>query len=416
MSKRIIMLVAIIAVCSVMHDAGAVISKKDSVVVFRPSDATWYGSRTQAGAGYLNPFISTQWGFGLAGVGGGQDANQVPLLGDVNGDGIDDIVVLQNNGVGNYNWLAGHSTVSNGLGSLHANYPTLDSSILPFGNVAGNRGRFLADINGDGYMDAVTCNPDAYWHVVFSGATGLGGGAYQAGPGFYLSVDDKYLVGDFNGDGKDDICVVTPGWGGYNQWVIYKSKGNGSGFGTWVPDVVYGNFPASQAGDKFLAGDINGDGRDDAIVVRNWDGINLMWLVKYAAADGSVFGTAADTFAFFGLVGTSDTPFVADINGDGKKDIGVIRYDGTTGAATRYVSFTNLNGTLQDAGGYFAPNNDYQTFGKSGDISLIGKLGSRCVIGDYSGDCIVDFADFAIFAKNWLIDCTVTPGDPACSY
>ena len=31
-----------------------------------------------------------------------------------------------------------------------------------------------------------------------------------------------------------------------------------------------------------------------------------------------------------------------------------------------------------------------------------------------SKDGIVDFRDFAALAENWLIDCALTPGNPAC--
>jgi hypothetical protein len=34
--------------------------------------------------------------------------------------------------------------------------------------------------------------------------------------------------------------------------------------------------------------------------------------------------------------------------------------------------------------------------------------------GDMNDDCKFDFHDFALMAMNWLIDCDVTPGDPAC--
>lgn len=404
MKKKVVLLGFIL-----LANVAAFATVPDALVVFRPSNGTWYGSHTQPSPVFLNGRETTTigWGFALGAP------TQVPLLGDVNGDGIDDIAFAQDNGVGAYNWVAGHSTVSGGVGSFSS---AATSSAIGFGLFAGNRGCFLADINGDGYKDAVTINPDAYWHVIFSGAAGLGGGSYQAGPGFYLSVDDKYLVGDFNGDGKDDICVVTPNWGGYHQWVIYKSSS--SGFGT---SFIYGGFPASQAGDRFLVGDINGDLRDDAIVVREWYG-TLQWLVKYAATDGSVFG-AADTYTIFGLTG--DKPFVADIDGDGKKDIGVIRTSNISGAMFRYVSFTNTDGTLNyHAPAWIADTHDTQSFGTGGDVALVGKLGTapavsatNCVYalsGDYNDDCVVDLKDFALVAKRWAIDCVATPSNPEC--
>ena len=34
--------------------------------------------------------------------------------------------------------------------------------------------------------------------------------------------------------------------------------------------------------------------------------------------------------------------------------------------------------------------------------------------GDLNDDCKVDFADFAVMAANWLVDCGAVPTDPAC--
>jgi len=33
---------------------------------------------------------------------------------------------------------------------------------------------------------------------------------------------------------------------------------------------------------------------------------------------------------------------------------------------------------------------------------------------DLNDDCKVDFADFALMAENWLVDCRLDPTNPAC--
>ena len=38
------------------------------------------------------------------------------------------------------------------------------------------------------------------------------------------------------------------------------------------------------------------------------------------------------------------------------------------------------------------------------------------IAGDLTDDCKVNFADFAILAENWLLDCELTPNDPACTH
>lgn len=36
------------------------------------------------------------------------------------------------------------------------------------------------------------------------------------------------------------------------------------------------------------------------------------------------------------------------------------------------------------------------------------------LLGDLNKDCQIDFVDVALMAKNWLVDCNATPGNPAC--
>jgi hypothetical protein len=38
------------------------------------------------------------------------------------------------------------------------------------------------------------------------------------------------------------------------------------------------------------------------------------------------------------------------------------------------------------------------------------------IAGDLNDDCKVNFADFAILAENWLVDCELTPNDTACTH
>lgn len=437
MKKRIIMLMAISALLGAAYNAAAA----DSLVVFRPTTVTWLGSHTQPDPVYLNGVTTTSIGWGFSWV----EPNQVPLIGDVNGDGIDDIAFVQRYcGVGFcgvYHWVAGHSTASGGVGSFSSAATSTITGNTAWGANSGfgavGSKCFLADINGDGYADAINVGSDYGWLAMLSTSAGLtNNGTYQ-GPatinryaGYVVPRPNGGIqVGDFDGNGEADICFVCY-WDGTNaRWLIKKTSGGVIGAGAQV-DGFFG-----LNNDTFLVGDINGDGRDDGIVVRNWDGTNLWWSVQYAASDGTINGTVdpihteygyiGNTSAFFGRVG--DIPFVADINGDGRKDICVSRLDNINWEMYRYASFTKSDGTLRNAPYGFADTNDVQSFGSNGDVPLVGKLGTapavsaeNCVYyldGDFNSDCKVNFGDFAVFAKNWLIDCVnANPGNPPCDY
>ncbi len=135
------------------------------------------------------------------------------------------------------------------------------------------------------------------------------------------------LVGDFNHDGKTDVISFAqheqhnPDGSLIGDAPVRVALSTGSSFGT--PTVWATSF--SHAGEIPMVGDFNGDGYDDiATFVQkpqfNPDGSLLghapVWV---ALSDGTKFGTPTLWHTFFSLRG--ELPLVADINMDGKADI-----------------------------------------------------------------------------------------------
>ena len=59
--------------------------------------------------------------------------------------------------------------------------------------------------------------------------------------------------------------------------------------------------------------------------------------------------------------------------------------------------------------------NDFVAIAASWDYSLAIRRSCKYELaGDLNDDCKVDFADFAMMAANWLIDCNLNPENPAC--
>lgn len=183
----------------------------DDIVVFRPGSAQWFLSHNPGPPSFYSSTpppapVTSQTNSGLVGIG------DAPLVDDVTGDGLDDIVIVRP--AGNYSWFAGHTADANndGAGELVGG---LGNSFLPgFGTVAGSSGNFLADINGDGADDAITINAGFNWFAVPSGPGGLSTGGPLQGPVQWglVQTGDQPIVGDFNGDGNDDIGVVRNGF------------------------------------------------------------------------------------------------------------------------------------------------------------------------------------------------------------
>ena len=123
-----------------------------------------------------------------------------------------------------------------------------------------------------------------------------------------LSSDDPILAGDLNGDGKDDLLQVHP-FATPSTVDVYLSNGDGT-FGTPT------NLPLSAFSlNGGVLTDVNGDGKLDLLMVDS----ETHAVVSYALGNGD--GTFQVPLILASLGGPSPSDlFFADFNGDGKMD------------------------------------------------------------------------------------------------
>jgi hypothetical protein len=215
----------------------------------------------------------------------------------------------------------------------------------------GPRSVAVGDFNGDGKQDLAVANSGSNNVSIL---LGNGNGAFQAAVNYGTgSTPRSVAVGDFDGDGKQDLAVANSG---SNTVSILLGNGNG----TFKAAVGYaaGSGPASVA-----VGDFDGDGKQD-LAVANANSGNVSIL------GGNGNGTFKPPVNI--VVGSGPRSLVVgDFNGDGRQDLAVAN----SGSNNVSILRGNGDGTFQTT-----LNN------------AVGTGPESVAVGDFNGDGKQDLA------------------------
>jgi hypothetical protein len=266
--------------------------------------------------------------------------------GDVNGDGLADLIVGAIDSDANGQVNAGRSYVvfgKTGTAAVNLSAVSADSGGLVInGALAGDQSGYsvsgAGDVNGDGLADLIVSSVNSKngratelfmagsSYVVFgktSGAVNLSAVGQATGTGGFvisgLCGDDRsgYSVsnaGDMNGDGLSDLLVGVPysdPSGAANAGRSYVVFGKTStaevslnpSMAASVGFVINGAGASDQAGYSVsAAGDVNGDGLADLLMSANWADPGGLTdagrsYVIFGSAAGGFMSTAADQVA-----------------------------------------------------------------------------------------------------------------------
>ncbi|MCE9530188.1 MAG: VCBS repeat-containing protein [Planctomycetes bacterium] len=333
-----------------------------------------------------------------------QSSNSLAIA-DVNGDGNPDVLAPVNFYMGLF------GNIDPEYNSINVLLGIGDGTLLglpTFPQVAGADIITVADLNGDGNQDIIAVD---YLASTFTLLFNNGAGLFRTGDVFHAgSFPAQVIVTDVNHDGRVDLIVLNEG----DQSVgVMLGKGDG----TFRPEKTVAslsNVPRTptQARDvrdyrvKLAAGDVDGDGYADIVVVNDFDA-TLGFL--RGNGDGTYAPIVSMPFAnpYPGwLSGAS----LADVDGSGNLSIVlngsfalIGNGDGTFHAAQTYsgippattdTAFVDINGDglldvfYPDGGGNVAIN-----YGGSYDppsLIFIGFNAKSLAIADISGDGKLD--------------------------
>jgi RHS repeat-associated protein len=235
----------------------------------------------------------------------------------------------------------------------------------------------VGDFNGDGKQDLLTnAAGSSTWTLCTSLGTSFGCSSLGSMP---ATSSENFFVGDFDGDGRTDVLA----WTGGANWSLCLSSGTGfscsavTGFpsGTNYFGTVYGP----------MVGDFTGDGRDD-----------VLFKGMLCTSTGSGFTCGAYNTAFPGMFDTpSMTPDertnpaaqkTGDFDGDGQIDI--LAYQ--TSSADMNCHTTPSNNCIYDSTEFWR-----YSFGPTGLVNTSGgntRTGALFtgMVHDVNGDGVTD--------------------------
>lgn len=304
----------------------------------------------------------------------------------------------------------------------------------------GRRTAF-GDFNGDGFSDLVASatgedSSSGAVTVIYGSASGLVAGdnqTFRLGKDGVLGTPEdsayfgwKLAVGDFNGDGKDDLAIAASdedAGGSPDSGAVHVLYGSGSGLTTvnnqrWCQGGG-GLQGAAEPGDYFgmamAAGDFNGDGWDDLAVgcpYENGNGTYNCGAVNVIYGSGSGLSSTGNQFWH------QDSPGIAnaingyeyfgwalaagDFNNDGKDDLAIgadsENVDGKNETGAVHVLYGSSNKGLRSTGSQFWTQNSE---GIADACEARDRFGASLSVGDFNGD---GFGDLVIGALGESID------------
>ncbi len=278
------------------------------------------------------------------------DGTNALAIGDVTGDGLNDVVAVQ----ASLDAVYVFSQSPSGMLNPPVRYP---APITYLGTFSGSVD--IADMNHDGRLDVVVSLDNAVGVMLQIDSGLLSGPVAYATAHSSFSNTYKVRTGDFNNDGQSDAVSID--WGTQSHDVDVFLQTPGGGLTTpHVYTVIHGGY------DDLAVGDVSGDGLFDIVVMSGQ---------SFVPNFGVLIQSQTGSFnppAYYSLGGNQLTSGVGigDVNHDGRSDV-VVSYGGNGPSA-------NIGVFLQDGAGHLGPVFSLPSYDipqpvELGDVNLDGR-------------------------------------------
>lgn len=322
----------------------------------------------------------------------GFGAETLTNLGDINGDGHDDL------GIGvSYSDLtdinSGAVAVIYGGSAYSTSLSIYDANVIYTGTIAGEgAGQPVAtagDVNNDGFQDMLIGTLGYNKVYLVSGEALLSDTSFSTSTAIISNIYASSLSsGDFNNDGYSDIVL-----GDNIASKIYVFNGPLSGELSTTSDAntTLTASAIDYLGSTMVVHDVNGDGHDDLIsAAEEFDGANGLDSGRVCITLGPLSSESWCNSAHLIIDGAASKEFIAqtlkmvpDIDGDGREEL--LIGAAYTGPHINGKAFLISSSDLL-AGGYITTASALTDF-----IDVNDGLGLSAATGDFNNDGVGDF-------------------------
>ncbi|MBF0292921.1 MAG: FG-GAP repeat protein, partial [Nitrospinae bacterium] len=230
---------------------------------------------------------------------------------DFDGDGKSDILFRDAVTGQTQAWMMDGVTVTSNLAT------TLNAGA--YTSTSGWQAQGIGDFDGDGKNDLLWRDAQSGQMAVWTmdGVTVVTNETTSVNPGAYASTTgwQAHGIGDFDGDGKSDILWRNAGTGQTAVWFMNGSTVTSSS----NTNVNAGAYTSTAGWQVHGVGDFNGDAKSDILWRQIETGMTAIWFMNGASKVGGKY-TSVQAGAYTATTGWQ-IHGVGDFNGDGKADI-----------------------------------------------------------------------------------------------